>query len=144
MTDLEERARDLVAVYPTPAGALHTLVDLVLGEGGAWDEASARWVAHLTGVPQAVVNGIISSRLKPDGDGEVVQVCTGLSCRWMGAEAACERLAKLPGIRVVTVDCLGACAAAPVMVRNGRLHDGLTPERLDALVAGDHTAMNEE
>ena len=71
MTDLEERARDLVAVYPTPAGALHTLVDLVLGEGGAWDEESARWVAHLTGVPQAVVNGIISSRLKPDGDGEV-------------------------------------------------------------------------
>jgi NADH:ubiquinone oxidoreductase subunit E len=139
MTDLEERGRALVAACPAPAGALHPLVDLVLAEGGVWDNESARWVAGLTGVPLAAVNGITSSRLGPadDGDGEVVKVCTGLSCRWMGADVACERLARLPGIRVVKVDCLGACAAGPVMSRDGRLHDGLTPERLEALVAGD-------
>ena len=87
MTVLDERARALVAACPTPAAALHGLVDLVLGEGGVWDEESARWVAALTGVPLAAVEGITSSRLPPtgDGDGDLVQVCTGLSCRWMGA-----------------------------------------------------------
>ena len=135
--DLDERARALVSAYPDPEGALYPLVDLVLGSGRTWDEAAARWVGGHTGLPLAAVDGIASSRHGNTDDGDVVTVCMGLSCGWMGGEAACQRLAGLPGVRVVTSDCLGACAAAPVMARNGRLYDGLTPERLDSLVAGD-------
>ena len=135
--ELHERGRALVAAYPEPAGALHPLLDLAFAAEGSWNNETAHWVAELTGMSVAVVNGIASTRQQRSGAADEVHVCVGLSCRWMGADAACERLATLPGIRVVTVDCLGACAAAPVMSRNGRLHDGLTPERLDALVAGD-------
>ncbi|HCL31106.1 MAG TPA: hypothetical protein DIC52_22095 [Candidatus Latescibacteria bacterium] len=134
--DLDARARALVSVYPASTGALYPLLDLLSHEGDTWDDESAHWVAQLTGVPVATVNGIVVSRHQTMGDAEVVQVCTGLSCRWMGADDVCERLAAHAKIRVVKVDCLGACAAAPVMTRNGRLHDGLTPERLEALVAG--------
>jgi len=135
--DLAERARAIVAAYPEPRGALHPLVELVLSEAGSWDDASADWIAELTGIPIATVFGIAQSRHRPAGDVEEVAVCTGLSCRWMGAEAVCSRLERLSGVRVVEVECLGACSGAPAMVRNGRLHDGLTPERLEALVAGD-------
>jgi len=135
--DLAERARTIVAAYPEPRGALHPLVELVLSEVGPWDDASAHWIAQLTGIPIATVDGIARSRHRPAGDVEEIAVCTGLSCRWMGAEAICARLQGLSSVRVVEVECLGACSAAPTMVRNGRLQDGLTPERLEALVAGD-------
>lgn len=134
--DLTERARAIIAAYPEPRGALHPLVELVLSEA-SWGDASADWIAELTGIPVATVYGIAQSRHRPAGDVEEVAVCTGLSCRWMGAEAVCSRLERLSEVRVVEVECLGACSAAPAMVRNGRQHDGLTPERLEALVAGD-------
>ncbi len=135
--ELAERAHTIVAAYPAAKGALHPLLDLVLSETGSWNETWADWVAQLTGIPMATVHGIARSRHIPAGNGDEIAVCTGLSCRWMGAEAVCSRLQELPNIRVVAVNCLGACSAAPAMTRNGRLHDGLTPERLDALVAGD-------
>jgi NADH:ubiquinone oxidoreductase subunit E len=134
---LTERARRIVAAYPEPSGGLHPLIVLVLAESGTWDVAAARWVAELTKLPVATVHGIAQSRQQPAAEAEEIAVCTGLGCRWMGAEAVCSRLAGLPDIRVAEVDCLGACSAGPVMRRNGRLHDGLTPERLDALIAGD-------
>ncbi|MDA0334315.1 MAG: NAD(P)H-dependent oxidoreductase subunit E [bacterium] len=135
--ELADRAHAIVAAYPEPKGALHPLLDLVLSETGSWDGTWAGWVAQLTGTPVVTVHGIARSRRLPEADGEEIAVCTGLSCRWMGAEAVCQRLQEVPNIRVVAVNCLGACSAAPAMARNGRLHDGLTPERLDALVAGD-------
>lgn len=137
--DTEATARALVAAWPQPAGALHPLLDLLLDVNGVSPERLAGFVAELTGLSAAAVLGIAASRRSRTGtDGGVIALCTGLSCRWMGADAARERLTRVPGLRVIEVDCLGACSAAPVMKRGGRLHDGLTPERLDALVAGDH------
>jgi NADH-quinone oxidoreductase subunit E len=134
-SQLAEQARTLLGAYPKPAGALHPILDLLSRERVVWNDEVAHWVAELTGIPPASLHGVVSSRRFQDA--EAVQICTGLSCRWMGAEAACARLQEIPGLRIVEVDCLGACAAAPVMSRNGRLYDGLTPERLDALLAGD-------
>ena len=135
---LETEARALIAAYPRPAGALLPLIERVLRETGACDTAACAWIAAQVGLPVAVVRGIASSRAPEGAAGatdDTVRLCTGLSCRWMGADAALEQL-RAAGLRIVTVDCLGACAAAPVMARGGRLHDGLTPERLADLVAG--------
>lgn len=131
---LEQEARALVARYPWPAGALMPLLDLVLREGGRCDEARARWIAGLTGLPPGHVAGVASTRGARDG----WRVCTGLSCRLMGAEAVLSRLAATPG--VVAVGCLGPCSSAPVLARGDRLHDGLTAPRLEALLAQDASA----
>lgn len=130
---LEAEAQALVCRYPRPAGALMPLVDLVLGERGACDGPAVRWIADQTGLPLAVVAGVASTR--GDRDPTALRVCAGLSCRLMGAEEILERLraAGVPG--VVAAGCLGACAAAPVLARGDRLHDGLTAARLGALLA---------
>jgi NADH:ubiquinone oxidoreductase subunit E len=135
--DLDSRAQQFVAAQAEPAGALHGLIDLALSTGGGWDASHAALVARWCGLPVAVVHGAATSRDDGADDGRRIDVCTGLGCRWMGAERVCERLSRLQEVETRRVDCLGACHAAPVMRRAGRLHDGLTAERLEALLAGD-------
>ena len=132
---LETRARRLLDRYPRPSGALMPLIDLVLADRGACDPGAARWIAGLTGLPAAAVAGIASSRGGRSADG--ARVCAGLSCRLMGGEEVARRLRERLGGPVTPAACLGVCSAAPAFERGGRLFDGLTPERLDALVAGE-------
>lgn len=131
---MESRARRLLDRYPRPAGALMPLIDLVLADRGDCDPGAARWIAGLTGLSAAAVAGIASSRGEPSADR--VRVCAGMSCRLMGGEEVARRLRERLGDLVTPAACLGVCSAAPAFERGGRLFDGLTPERLDAL-AGD-------
>ncbi len=131
---LEVHARRLLARYPRPAGALMPLIDLVLADRGVCDLGAARWIAGLTGLSAAAVAGIASSRgASPGGR---VRVCTGLSCRLMGGDEVARRLRERLGDQVIPAACLGVCSAAPAFERGGRLFEGLTPGRLDALLAG--------
>ena len=38
------------------------------------------------------------------------------------------------GFTLSTVECLGSCGTAPVVMVNETYHENLTPERLDALI----------
>lgn len=134
--ELQQQARALVAACPQPCGALHPLLELLRGADDVPPARVDQFVAELTGLSVAAVHAIGQSRAAGHGDG-VIALCTGLSCQWMGAAAARQQLASVANLAVVEVDCLGACSAAPVMKRGGRLYDGLTAERLNALVAGD-------
>ena len=131
---LEVWARRLLDLYPRPAGALMPLIDLVLADRGAWEPGAARWIAGLTGLPAAAVAGIASSRGNGQA-GDRVRVCAGLSCRLMGGDEVARRLRERLGDLVIPAACLGVCSAAPAFERGGRLFEGLTPGRLDALVS---------
>lgn len=133
--DLDREARELLARYPRPAGALLPLIDLVQVARGDCDADAADWIASLTGLTAAAVAGIASSR--GGGQADAVRVCTGLSCRLMGADVILERLRAASGARLVSSDCLGVCHAAPAIELAGRVHDGLTAERLDHLIGGN-------
>ena len=132
---LEVGARRLLERYPRPAGALMPLIDLVLADRGDLDPEAARWIAGHTGLSAAAVAGIASSRGGPSAGR--VRVCAGMSCRLMGGEEVARRLRERLGDLVTPAACLGVCSAAPAFERGGRLFDGLTPERLDALVTGN-------
>ena len=56
-------------------------------------------------------------------------------------EHLCERLGVAPGettadgrFTLSTVECLGSCGTAPVVMVNETYHENMTPERLDALI----------
>ena len=74
-----------------------------------------------------------------------LQVCRNLSCSMRGAEGAiaqlCERLGIAPGkttadgrFTLSTVECLGSCGTAPVVMVDEAYHENMTPERIDALL----------
>lgn len=81
--------------------------------------------------------------LKPRGR-VIMQVCTGTACHVKGTPRLLDRLAqdlKLhPGettedlaITLETVNCVGACASAPVVVADGGTYAEMTPNSVSKL-----------
>jgi NADH-quinone oxidoreductase E subunit len=75
----------------------------------------------------------------------LIQVCHNISCALLGADALVEYLQEKLGIKVgettpdnlftlVTVECLGSCATAPMMQINQDYYENLTRERVDQIL----------
>lgn len=82
---------------------------------------------------------------RPVGE-HVVLVCDSVSCWVMGCDRLQARLSERLGIRLgeTTADgrftllpnpCLGACDGAPALMIDEDLHERVSPEALDALLA---------
>lgn len=81
-----------------------------------------------------------SFSLKPRGRHQV-KVCTGTACHIKGAACNCREITRRLGIfegettadlnfSVETVNCLGTCALAPVIVVDDDYFDGVTPAKV--------------
>ena len=82
--------------------------------------------------------------LKPKGK-HVIKVCDGTACHLRGAPVLLDTLRRILGIdagetsgdgmfSVETVNCLGACAIAPVMVVDGRYYPKLKPDEVETVL----------
>lgn len=100
-------------------------------------------------VPLIDVYGVASFyhafSLTPRGK-HIVTVCTGTACHVRGAPIVLDRIrAKLdiePGcttkddqFTLETVNCLGACALAPIVVVDDHYHGQSIPQKVDAILA---------
>jgi NADH-quinone oxidoreductase subunit E len=83
-------------------------------------------------------------RRKPIGRWHL-QACRNLSCSMRGAEGVIGHLSRKLGIEpgqttpdgrftLSTVECLGSCGTAPVVVVNEAYHESMSAARLDALI----------
>jgi len=83
--------------------------------------------------------------LEPQGD-TIVRVCTGTACHIRGAGQLVEELPRQPGIgpgettedlkfTVKTVNCVGACAMAPVMIVGEKYRGSAKPARMGKYLA---------
>jgi len=77
----------------------------------------------------------------------VISVCRGTACHVRGSERLVEAAQRELGIRdgettedlmfsLECVNCLGACALAPVVVVGGATYGKVTPERLRQIIEG--------
>ena len=75
-----------------------------------------------------------------------VQTCRNVSCSMRGAEGVMEHLCRKLGIKtgettadgritLGTVECLGSCGTAPVVMVNKTYHENMDGAKLDALIA---------
>ena len=82
--------------------------------------------------------------LKPKGK-HVIRVCDGTACHIRGSPVLLDALKRLlsisPGettgdglFTVETVNCLGACAIAPVMVVDGKYHSKVKPNEVEVIL----------
>lgn len=82
--------------------------------------------------------------LKPKGK-HVIRVCDGTACHIRGAPVLLDALQRTLGIQagettedgiftVETVNCLGACAIAPVMVVDGQYHPKVKPDQVETIL----------
>lgn len=107
-----------------------------------------RTVAKELGVPvmevYRVANFYKAFTLKPRGK-NVITICTGTACHVRGSDLLIDQvkgqLKVEPGdttkdglFTVECVNCLGACALAPIVVQNGSYMDHMTPAKLRKII----------
>jgi NADH:ubiquinone oxidoreductase subunit E len=101
-------------------------------------------VADALGVPLAKVFSVATFykafSLVPQGK-TIVRVCTGTACHIRGASRLIEELERElhvkpgettedMGFTVKTVNCVGACAMAPVLIVGEKYHGGAEPAKI--------------
>ena len=99
-------------------------------------------------VPRIQIEEVLSFyseyRQQPAGRWHL-QVCRNVSCSMRGAERLLAHLTGKLGIAegetttdgritLATVECLGSCGTAPVVMVNGAYQENMTAEKLDALL----------
>jgi NADH-quinone oxidoreductase subunit E len=104
-------------------------------------------VAYL-GVPRIQIEEVLSYytqfRRKPIGRWHL-QTCRNVSCSMCGAERLMDHIKRTLKIEAgettadgrftfSTVECLGSCGTAPVMMVNETYHESMSPEKVDALL----------
>ena len=121
---------------------------LVQKQEGWISEPAIRAVADLLGMPVIRVLEVATFytmfMLEPVGDVALVQVCGTTPCQTRGAEAlmaVCQRKFGARNHRSADgkfywqeVECLGACANAPMAAINDYYYEDLTPESFEALL----------
>ncbi len=105
-------------------------------------------ISKVTGVPVAEIYGVVTFyrqfRLTPQGK-HVVKVCNGTACHVNGSPLLESTIEEVLGIRrdqtdkegifsVESVNCVGCCSLAPVVMVNDETYGSLTPRKLTALL----------
>jgi NADH-quinone oxidoreductase subunit E len=107
------------------------------------------YVAEVIGVPAVrayeVATFYSMYQLKPVGE-NVIHLCTNISCMLRGCDRIQSHIEDKLDIRMgettadgkftlQEVECLCACAGAPMMQVNKEYHENLTPERVDEILS---------
>jgi NADH:ubiquinone oxidoreductase subunit E len=129
--------------YDSDIGMLIPMMQDLQAECGYLPVEHLRSLARQLELPlsrlYAVATFYSSFRLAPKGAHDVT-LCIGTVCYLKGAgaisEAICKEFRIEPGgtthdllFTFQTVNCMGACAVAPVMVVDGKYYDGVTPTK---------------
>ncbi len=145
-----EKAKWWIAKFPEgrQQSAVIAILWLVQKQQGWVSEPSIRVVADLLGMPVIRVLEIATFytmfMLEPVGDVALVQVCGTTPCMLRGANdlmALCEKKigprdhrSKDGKFYWQEVECMGACANAPMAAINDYYYEDLTPESLGKII----------
>jgi NADH-quinone oxidoreductase subunit E len=159
-----EAAKTVIAKYPEgrQRSAVMPLLDMAQRQEGWLSRAAMDAVAEMLGIPPIKVYEVATFytmyNLKPVGRLHV-QVCTNISCWLRGAPEIVRACRDVLGVgfgettsdreaTLAEVECLGACANAPVMQINDDLYEDLTYESaktvLEALLKGERPAIGSQ
>lgn len=144
----EQRARDLVALYPQPRSALIPILHLVQEQDGYLTRDGMAHAGELVGVEPAEVLGTASFydmfHTEPVGR-YLVAVCTNIACMLQGAyellEHAEQSLGVAPGgttddqmFTLEDAECLALCGNAPCLTVNWRFFGDVSTEGFDKII----------
>lgn len=150
MAEQDNLIEQIINRYDGEVGMLIPMMQDLQAECGYLPVEHLRCLSKLMKVPlsriYAVATFYSSFRLAPKGAHEVT-LCMGTVCYLKGATRICEAICREfhvePGgttrdrlFTLQAVNCVGACALAPVMIVDGQYHDGVTPESAMQIIYG--------
>jgi len=150
LTAEEQQIEEIVTRYGGEVGMLIPMMQDLQAECGYLPADQLRRLAERMELPltrlYAVATFYSSFRMTPKGRHEVT-LCVGTVCYLKGAGAISEAIMKEYKVDAggttpdglfsfQAVNCVGACALAPVMIIDGKYHDGVTVSSAMDLVRG--------
>ena len=146
-----DRAREILERYPEGdgTGLIHALQDIQAEFGYVAAEAVQLLCERLSiPISKAFSAATFYKAFSLEPKGEVViRVCTGTACHIRGSQTLVDEICASLGIEpsgttedrkftLETVNCVGACAMAPVVSLNGEYHGSVQPGSMTKLIQG--------
>ena len=146
--DLKERIEAIMTHYPTRRSAIMPALCLAQECGGPLRGEILKDIADMLEVPEIWVYEITTfySMLYTEPVGKFhIQLCTNVSCLLSRSGPLLEHLESRLQIgagdttpdglyTLSTVECLGSCDTAPVLMVNEIYHENMSEERIDKLL----------
>ncbi|MGE3311669.1 MAG: NAD(P)H-dependent oxidoreductase subunit E [Limisphaerales bacterium] len=152
--ELEAEIDELISHYPQKRSASLMLLHALQEHFGWLPPDVIEWTARKLDLQPIHVRELVTfyPMFRQTAAGRFqFKVCRTLSCALGGGHALhrqlCEKFGLEPsrhGLQttpdgrysVEFVECLASCGTAPVMMVNEEFHEGVTPEKADAIVGG--------
>jgi len=147
-SDVKKRAEKILANYPQKRAALLPILRLIQEAYGFISPAAEQEAAEFLEIPVVDVKEVMTFytlfHSKPCAKNQL-NVCRTLTCSLMGSDKIVHYLKERLGIKVgeqtpdgkfglETVECLGACEIAPMMIVNQDYVGPLTIEKIDDIL----------
>ncbi|MEW6446649.1 MAG: NADH-quinone oxidoreductase subunit NuoE [Bacillota bacterium] len=144
MADVAERAREIVSGVKGKEGVLIHVLQDIQEQFGYLPEEAVEVVSRELGVSTAEIYGVATFYTRfyfvPRGK-NIIRVCRGTACHVRGSGRILGKLEEGLGLKsgetspdlnftLETVNCVGCCALAPVVVINEKAQTVLNPEKV--------------
>jgi NADH-quinone oxidoreductase subunit E len=140
----EKRLNEILSSYQGRKEELIPILQQVQQAFGYLPEPIMKKIAKFLRLPESTVFGVgtfyAQFKLVPSGR-NIIRVCRGTACHVRGGAGILREVEKRLGIKpgettpdleysLETVACFGACALAPVMVVNNKVHGRMTKTKV--------------
>jgi len=142
------RIKEKVKLYPRRKSAILPALTIAYRQVGHLNEDIYREISNIIKVPYIEIAEAATFYTlfpkEPVGK-YLIQVCHNISCALLGADSLIAYLEEKLGIKkgettpdglftLVSVECLGSCATAPMMQINQDYYENLTREKVDKII----------
>jgi NADH-quinone oxidoreductase E subunit len=146
--EARRKIESLKSVYETNQSALIPALHVAQADQGWLSEDVQREVGQLLELTAQSVRQVVTFytmfNQKPVGR-HMLQVCRNLSCSLLGGQRLQKQIQEKLGLAdgettqdgrftYVSVECLGSCGTAPVLMVNDRFYENVTPQTVDRLL----------
>ncbi|MDP8975116.1 MAG: NADH-quinone oxidoreductase subunit NuoE [Actinomycetota bacterium] len=147
-SEMVQRARDMMALYPRPRSAIIPVLHLAQEQDGYLTEDAMAHIGELLDITPAEVYGTASFYdmlfREPVGR-HLISICTNVACMISGAYELLDHAEKTLGIKADTTtadgeftleefECIALCDKAPCLTVNWRFFGPVTNEDFDRLL----------
>lgn len=142
------RMKEVIKKYPSRKSAVLPALTIAYRQIGHLDDDIYKEISQAIDIPAVEIAEAATFYTmfpkQPRGK-YLIQVCHNISCALLGADGLVTYLEQKLGIvkgettpdnlfTLVSVECLGSCATAPMMQINNDYYENLTRERVDQIL----------
>ena len=134
--------------YPRRKSAILPALTVAYNQLGHLDEEIYKEISEVIEIPEGEIAEAASFYTmfpKAPTGRYLIQVCHNISCALLGADGLVDYLEQKLGIKkgettsdkmftLISVECLGSCATAPMMQIGDRYYENLTKEKVDSIL----------